>query len=184
MMQEIISRYEGGAAIRGLASEFGLPYSTLHYRLTRICSPARKRGQREALSAKERFWNFVSAEPNSGCWLWLGHRITKYGYGSFYYGERQICAHRAAWLIYRGPIPAGLEIDHRCLTPACVNPDHLRLATKAVNLAQRRLTRTHCKRGHPLIEPNLMFEGAARRCKQCRDGWRASWLTASLESGQ
>lgn len=68
-------------------------------------------------------------EPNSGCWLWpTGKR-----YGQFWYGGRAMSAHRAAWLLLRGPIPDGLQVLHRCDMPPCVNPAHLFLGTQLVN---------------------------------------------------
>lgn len=30
------------------------------------------------------------------------------------------------------------EVDHLCFNPRCVNPDHLEVTTKQVNLARRR----------------------------------------------
>lgn len=54
------------------------------------------------------------------CLLWTGSLNNK-GYGKI--GDRY--AHRVTYELARGPIPAGLELDHLCRTPACVNPDHL-----------------------------------------------------------
>ncbi|QPR39552.1 AP2 domain-containing protein [Brevibacterium casei CIP 102111] len=46
--------------------------------------------------------------------------------------------HRYAWEQEHGPIPEGMQIDHICHEPACVNLDHLRLATPAENSQHRR----------------------------------------------
>jgi hypothetical protein len=82
-----------------------------------------------------RFWSFVSPEPNSGCWLWTG---TGYSgprqYGRFSIDGTCTQAHRAAWLIYRGPIPDGVVVCHRCDVAPCVNPDHLFLGTHQDNM--------------------------------------------------
>ena len=83
-----------------------------------------------------RFWAKAIPEPNSGCWLWTGARDPKgYGLCRFPLGDAVILqrAHRVVYQIERGAIPVGLEIDHLCRNPSCVNPDHLEPVTRREN---------------------------------------------------
>ena len=79
-----------------------------------------------------------------GCWLWQAGRYPK-GYGMVNLGRdmrgKQFTsyAHRVAYVLAKGPIPAGLAVMHSCDVPACVNPAHLNLGTQADNLRDCRV---------------------------------------------
>lgn len=110
-----------------------------------------------------RFMANVAAED--GCWIWQGR--TNQGYGV--YGGR--VAHREAYKRIIGPIPDGLELDHLCLRPACVNPAHLEPVTRAENARRRAANRTHCKNGHEYTPENTRFYSdrgwKVRACRAC-----------------
>lgn len=79
---------------------------------------------------EQRLW--VKADKSGDCWEWMAAR-DRDGYGQFKYAGRMRQAHCVAYEFTHGKIPEGLEIDHRCLNRSCVNPAHLRLATRKQN---------------------------------------------------
>ena len=68
------------------------------------------------------FWACVDKRDIDGCWLWMGHK--RYGYGSFWTGERAVRATHFAWFLHTGKYPEN-QINHHCDNPACVRWDHL-----------------------------------------------------------
>lgn len=74
----------------------------------------------------------------SGCWEWQASR-TPLGYGQMRFQGTRVLAHRAAWIVFRGPIPPDdsaygtLGVLHHCDNPCCVNPEHLFLGDQRSN---------------------------------------------------
>jgi hypothetical protein len=85
-------------------------------------------------STLERLCSRVEQRDGSSCWFWTGSTNNK-GYGRLggNKGGSQL-AHRAAYELIIGPIPAGLTIDHLCGVKICVNPAHLEPVTARENL--------------------------------------------------
>lgn len=82
--------------------------------------------------ALRRFWSRVEV-AESGCWIWTGTRSVD-GYGALSIGGTIWRAHRLAVEWFAGEIPAGCDVDHACRVRLCVNPAHLRPATRSENM--------------------------------------------------
>jgi hypothetical protein len=86
-----------------------------------------------------RFWPKV--DTTGDCWIWTGVR-DGYGYGRIWRGDfvldggttKEVRAHRVAWSLVNGAVPAGLDVCHRCDNPPCCNPAHLFLGTRSENM--------------------------------------------------
>lgn len=125
------------------------------------------------LPVAERFWAKVDRGGPGDCWLWVAGRNTD-GYGRFKVGGRHVKAHRWAYESLVGPIPEGLEIDHLCRNPPCVNPAHMEPVVHRENLLRGdtlpavQVARTHCPQGHPYAGDNLRVSSDGRRvCRAC-----------------
>lgn len=130
----------------------------------------------------------AKVEVTDGCWLWKAS-VNNQGYGRFSVESRAQYAHRVAFVLFRGPVPDGLVIDHLCRVRRCVNPAHLRAVTQRENIlaegslsdSRVRAMKTHCLRGHPFDAANtLVNKHGHRACRMCRDAARRLWTKARV----
>ena len=123
------------------------------------------------------FWDRLRPTPTGCLEFGSGKR-----YGQMTINGAIIGAHRYAYEQVRGPIPAGLELDHLCRNPSCCNPDHLEPVTPRENKLRgtsptaENARRTHCRRGHPFTQRNTYRRPDGRRyCRACdltrKTGW-------------
>lgn len=139
--------------------------------------------KRNPISGKtpaERFLRQLEKIKCEGCWEWR-HSFTSAGYGKFRVDDRWLLSHRVSYEINVGPIPDGLQIDHKCRNRKCVNPAHMEPVTQRENILRGdsmvRPLLERCRRGHELTGDNIATDrNGERRCLICR---RASRRTAN-----
>ena len=130
-------------------------------------------------TTSRRFWEKVARRGPDQCWVWTGYK-DRLGYGRLSVGGRggrMVGAHRISWELNVGPIPHGLDMDHLCRNPSCVNPSHLEPVTHKENIRRgvtgevnraRQLAISHCPKGHEYNELNTgRTTKGTRRCRQC-----------------
>jgi hypothetical protein len=128
----------------------------------------------------------AKTEFTESCWLWTGGK-TGLGYGQLGVNGRAFLAHRWIYEVCNGPIPAGLELDHLCRNPGCVNPDHLEPVTHRINLlrgvtlAAQGAQVTHCPQGHEYAGENLLIKTTKkgkhhRACRQCSNLYMREYM--------
>lgn len=114
-----------------------------------------------------RFMSRVVFDEATGCWLWTGAKAG--GYSRFLIAGRQRPGHIVSYEHFVGPVPPGLQGDHLCRRPACVNPYDIEPVTCRVNLLRgegvcaRNARKTTCPRGHALVQ----VAPRRRRCVEC-----------------
>lgn len=97
------------------------------------------------------------------CWIWTGGR-TSGGHGP----------HVDVYELLVGPVPRGLDLDHLCRVPPCVNPAHVKPVTRRENLLRgdtltaRHAAKTRCPAGHLYDEANTRIDKRGSRiCRAC-----------------
>jgi hypothetical protein len=107
-------------------------------------------------STEERFWTKVDRRGPNDCWEWKAAKSN--GYGTFggavkdETGWHGVPAHRFAYELLIGPIPAGSHLHHTCENPGCVNPAHLEIKTPSAHFLLTWI-QTLRSLGYVVIEP-------------------------------
>lgn len=83
------------------------------------------------MQAKERFLKYVYVCAN-GCHEWRS-TIKRDGYGQFWFDGKPRKAHKIAYEFFKGLVPQGKLVLHKCDNKICVNPEHLYVGTHKDN---------------------------------------------------
>lgn len=130
-------------------------------------------------------WSQIQAgiqNQANGCWIWVGlknpqgyGRVSRYARDSV---KKNFSIHRVAYEAIKGPIQAGMVIDHLCRNKACCNPEHLEAVTSRENILRGvgasalNAKKTHCINGHEFSIQNTLVRkngsNLRRVCRQCR----------------
>ena len=131
----------------------------------------------------QRFWSKV--DRTGECWVWTG-TAAEGGYGHFKISGTTLSAmaHRVAYRVLVGPIPDGLQLDHLCRNPPCVNPAHLEPVTARENIRRAMEAkyggpnRSECTKGHPWTPENIYWRKSGHPvCRACnRERQRNAWV--------
>ena len=120
----------------------------------------------------------AQAADTDNCILWP-FGLTTAGYGSIVYDGRQTYAHVVSCEMNRETrTPAGKEVAHSCGVPVCVNPRHLRFATRKENQADRLLHGTTV-RGEQVHSAKLTADQASEIKRRIKRGESAQSIAAN-----
>lgn len=97
----------------------------------------------------DRLFGSQIAEGRGGCWLWTGYlRNGKHGALSSH--DTPVYVHRISNALAFGPLPPGVQVNHRCDVGNCINPDHHFRGSQFDNIADMEAkgrARKVCPRG-------------------------------------
>ena len=129
----------------------------------------------------------VEVDPVFGCWLWVGRKDKRDGRPLVWEGKSPRGAHRVVYEQEVGPVPVGLELDHVCRRPTCVNPAHLAPVSRQENERRKgwvvRMRVAKCSHGHSMALHAMMTPEGGRLCRACFKGIPHQSDTQNLRKG-
>ena len=147
----------------------------------------------ERLAARIDVNGGIAQHPHSRvegeCWTFKSWHNSA-GYPYLRHGGRDVPAHRVIYASATGSDLTGLDLDHLCRNPACVNPNHEEPVTHAENQRRIALAMTACRKaGHDWSDPrNVRTRPNGRRyCAECdriglRERYAARKATANAQT--
>lgn len=131
---------------------------------------------RPKLYASIEDWLIAKATVDGvGCWVPAGDLNTDPGgYPLAWFNGMTRKVMIIVWNELVGPLPKGIQRDHRCKNKQCFNPDHLEPVSAWENNSRggsptaNNLRKTHCSKGHPFNAENTVHrKTGGRRCRIC-----------------
>jgi hypothetical protein len=93
----------------------------------------------------------------NGCWIWNKSPSQYYGeYRRIINDKRFTTAHRASYYLFKGDIPEGMFVLHKCSedhkldNSKCINPDHLYLGTHEDNMRDMAISEVNKGENNPM----------------------------------
>jgi hypothetical protein len=111
------------------------------------------------------------------CLVWTG-TCNPDGYGYVRYEGRSQNVHRVAWKVFVGPIPEGMQVNHKCDNPPCFRIEHLELGTQLSNI------RAMWERGRNVIGNALPDKVVLEARKMADQGYSQTYIAECLGTTQ
>lgn len=130
------------------------------------------KGLKRAETAEEQIERLSMPIPECGCYAWLGHH--NHGYAIMTYGpSRQRKMERVTRFLTKAP--KGMDVDHLCHSPWCVNPNHLEVVTHQENIRRHGLWKINNRQFCEIHGERLQYEGEVRVCRSCKREYVRQW---------
>lgn len=128
---------------------------------------------------------------SGSCWNWIG-AVNDRGYAEFQLEKgKKVRAHKFIYENIVGKVEIGLQLDHLCRNPSCVNPFHLEPVTarentlRGVGPSALNAKKTHCPKGHEYTKENIVKKtDGGRGCRKCRNEYGHKYRARRKARGQ
>lgn len=141
------------------------------------CGVSDIRKERWAEYREPAFWARVDMGDKASCWNWTGlaHKSPKNPtpYGVLGWRGKVSRAHRVAYELVNGEIPAKAMVLHECDNTLCCNPDHLYLGDHHQNM--RDVVERKRNKGHPGAQ-----NGRAKLTQEQADAIRVRYAAGGI----
>ena len=85
---------------------------------------------------RERLLHYTQLNRETSCWEWLGTKTGRHKYGQLKINGKTHGAARVSYELFKGPLSCNQSVRRTCGNTNCINPDHLYLTTRVINLQE------------------------------------------------